>query len=100
LFIVPPGAFHPPPKVDSAIVRMVPLGEDRLRARSDQRFAEVVTAAFGQRRKTLRNTLRPWLAAEDFSALGIDSQLRAENLGVAEFVALADATLNTATSVE
>jgi 16S rRNA (adenine1518-N6/adenine1519-N6)-dimethyltransferase len=100
LFIVPPGAFHPPPKVDSAIVRMVPLGEDRLRARSDQRFAEVVTAAFGQRRKTLRNTLRPWLAAEDFSALGIDSQLRAENLGVAEFVALADATLKTAMSVE
>jgi 16S rRNA (adenine1518-N6/adenine1519-N6)-dimethyltransferase len=53
----------------------------------------VVTAAFGQRRKTLRNTLKTWLVAEDFTALGIDSQLRAENLGVAEFVALAERTL-------
>jgi 16S rRNA (adenine1518-N6/adenine1519-N6)-dimethyltransferase len=94
LFIVPPGAFHPPPKVDSAIVRMAPLGADRLVARDEKRFAEVVTAAFGQRRKTLRNTLRSWLNTDDFSALGIDSQLRAENLGVAEFVALADRTTN------
>ena len=96
LFIVPPGAFHPPPKVDSAIVRMVPLGADRLRAREDGRFAEVVTAAFGQRRKTLRNTLKPWLTQEDIAALGIDSQLRAENLGVAEFVQLANATFKRA----
>jgi 16S rRNA (adenine1518-N6/adenine1519-N6)-dimethyltransferase len=91
---VPPGAFHPPPKVDSAIVRMVPLGADRLVAQDEKRFAEVVTSAFGQRRKTLRNTLKVWLNTDDFAALGIDSQLRAENLGVAEFVALADRTTN------
>lgn len=96
LFIVPPGAFHPPPKVDSAIVRMVPLGEDRLRTRDDKRFAEVVMSAFGQRRKTLRNTLKPWLKTDDFATLGIDSQLRAENIGVAEFIALTNATLKPA----
>ena len=56
----------------------------------------MVTAAFGQRRKTLRNTLKLWLTAEDITALDIDSQLRAENLGVAEFVKLADATFKTA----
>ena len=66
---------------------------DRPRAKNDKRFAEVVTAAFGQRRKTLRNTLRLWLVPEDFAAIGIDSQLRAENLGVAEFIALTDRTL-------
>ena len=53
LFDVPPGAFTPPPKVDSAIVRMVPLPADRLRAVNDERFAAIVGAGFGQRRKTL-----------------------------------------------
>ena len=50
----PPGAFTPPPKVDSAVVRMVPLGPDRLRARDEALFARIVGAAFSQRRKTLR----------------------------------------------
>lgn len=91
LFLVPPGAFHPPPKVDSAIVRMVPLGEDRLRARDDARFAAVVQAAFGQRRKMLRNTLKSLVSVEAFEKTGIDNQRRAETLSVAEFVALSDA---------
>jgi 16S rRNA (adenine1518-N6/adenine1519-N6)-dimethyltransferase len=91
LFLVPPGAFHPPPKVDSAIVRMVPLPAERLRARDDVRFAAVVMAAFGQRRKMLRNTLKGLVADTVFEQTGIDGQRRAETLSVAEFVALTDA---------
>jgi 16S rRNA (adenine1518-N6/adenine1519-N6)-dimethyltransferase len=53
-------------------------------------FAKVVLAAFSQRRKTLRNTLKGLLADEGFSALNIDSQQRAENLSVADFVAIAN----------
>jgi len=90
LFDVPPDAFTPPPKVDSAIVRMLPLPADRLRARDDSRFAAMVTAGFGQRRKTLGNTLKPFLAAAQIEALGIDPKRRGETLSVAEFVLLAD----------
>ncbi|MBI3716386.1 MAG: 16S rRNA (adenine(1518)-N(6)/adenine(1519)-N(6))-dimethyltransferase RsmA [Betaproteobacteria bacterium] len=90
LFDVPPGAFTPPPKVDSAIVRMVPLPDTRLRGRDEALFARMVTAGFGQRRKTLANTLKLFLSAADIEAAGIDPKRRAETLSVAEFVTLAD----------
>ena len=93
LFDVPPGAFTPPPKVDSAIVRMVPLPEDRLRAKDDGRFAAVVTAGFGQRRKTLNNTMKTFLTTEQINALGIDPKRRAETLSLEEFIAVANASL-------
>lgn len=93
LFDVPPGAFTPPPKVDSAIVRMVPLPANRLRAKDDIRFAAMVTAAFGQRRKTLSNTLKPFLTAAQIHALGIDPKRRGETLSVADYIALADLSL-------
>ncbi len=92
LFDVPPGAFYPPPKVDSAIVRMVPLPADRPRAKSDKRLAEIVTAGFGQRRKTLSNTLKPFMPATAIDAQGIDPKRRAETLSLAEFMRLADAS--------
>ena len=92
LFDVPPGAFYPPPKVDSAIVRMVPLPADRPRAKSDKRLAEIVTAGFGQRRKTLSNTLKPFMPATAIEAQGIDPKRRAETLSLAEFMRLADAS--------
>jgi 16S rRNA (adenine1518-N6/adenine1519-N6)-dimethyltransferase len=88
---VPPGAFTPPPKVDSAVVRMVPLGEDRAKARDEAFFASVVGAAFSQRRKTLRNAVRALVPAEAFATAGIDPQRRGETLSVAEFIVLADA---------
>ena len=88
---VPPGAFSPPPKVDSAVVRMVPLGADRLRARDDALFARIVGGAFEQRRKMLRSALRSLVKFETFAAAGIDATRRGETLSVAEFVALADA---------
>jgi 16S rRNA (adenine1518-N6/adenine1519-N6)-dimethyltransferase len=91
-FKVPPGAFTPPPKVDSAVVRMAPLPAGRLRARDEARFADVVAAAFGQRRKTLRNATRALVPAEAFEKAGIDPGRRGETLSVEEFVQLSDAT--------
>jgi 16S rRNA (adenine1518-N6/adenine1519-N6)-dimethyltransferase len=90
LLDVPPQSFRPAPKVDSAIVRMIPLPAADIVVRNEKLFAEVVGAAFSQRRKTLRNTLRGHLAEADFAQLGIDPQLRAENLSVAEFARMAN----------
>lgn len=85
LLDVPPESFRPSPKVDSAIVRMIPLPASEVLVQNKKLFAQIVAAAFGQRRKTLRNTLKAYLTEEDFIRLGIDAQLRAENLGVVEF---------------
>jgi 16S rRNA (adenine1518-N6/adenine1519-N6)-dimethyltransferase len=90
-FRVPPGAFTPPPKVDSAIVRMAPLRGGRLLARDEAGFERIVAAAFSQRRKTLRNALRALVDEAAFARAGIDPSRRGETLSVAEFVALADA---------
>lgn len=90
LFTVPPDAFDPAPKVESAFVRCVPHSALPFSAHDEALFAQVVTAAFGQRRKTLRNTLKGLLDDEGFAALNIDSQLRAENLGIKDFVAIAN----------
>ena len=92
LLRVPPGAFTPPPKVDSAVVRMAPLGASRPLARDDARFAAVVAAAFSQRRKTLRNATRALVTDEAFARAGIDPGRRGETLSVKEFIALSDAS--------
>lgn len=87
MFDIGPGAFKPPPKVVSTVVRLTPhqtpldIGEPR-------HFAAVVAAAFSQRRKTLRNSLKPLLDTEDIVAAGIDPGLRAEVLSPAQFVEL------------
>jgi 16S rRNA (adenine1518-N6/adenine1519-N6)-dimethyltransferase len=93
LFDVPPDAFTPPPKVDSAIVRMVPLPPERPMARDDSRFAALVAAGFGQRRKTLGNTLKAFMPVDAILAQGIDPRRRGETLSVTDFIALADASL-------
>ncbi|PKO60244.1 MAG: 16S rRNA (adenine(1518)-N(6)/adenine(1519)-N(6))-dimethyltransferase [Betaproteobacteria bacterium HGW-Betaproteobacteria-19] len=90
MFDVPPGAFRPAPKVMSSIVRLVPLPAEELTARDEVLLGAIVTAAFGQRRKTLRNTLREFLDEAGFAALGLDPGLRGERLSVAEFVAIAN----------
>ncbi|AWH48376.1 16S rRNA (adenine(1518)-N(6)/adenine(1519)-N(6))-dimethyltransferase RsmA [Isoptericola jiangsuensis] len=92
LFVVPPGAFRPPPKVDSAVVRLVPRDPASVNINDHKRFADVVKAAFGQRRKTLRNALNNVVTAEQFAAAGVRPDARAEQLDVAEFIALANAT--------
>ncbi|TXI29121.1 MAG: 16S rRNA (adenine(1518)-N(6)/adenine(1519)-N(6))-dimethyltransferase RsmA [Nitrosomonas oligotropha] len=90
VFSVPPESFRPVPKVESAIVRMTPRDSSARIVKNEALFSQIVTAAFSQRRKTLRNTLQQHLTAADFSALGIDSGLRAENLSVEEFAAIAN----------
>ena len=92
LFVVPPGAFRPPPKVDSAVVRLIPRDPATINIKDHKRFADVVKAAFGQRRKTLRNALNNVVSAEQFVAAGVRPDARAEQLDVAEFIALANAT--------
>ncbi len=90
LFTVPPEAFAPAPKVESAFVRCVPHATLPFTANDEALFAQVVLAGFGQRRKTLRNTLKGMLDDDGFAALNISSQKRAENLSVADFVAIAN----------
>jgi 16S rRNA (adenine1518-N6/adenine1519-N6)-dimethyltransferase len=87
---VGPGAFRPAPKVASSVVRMVVLDAPPDWAASPL-YGAVVTAAFGQRRKTLRNALSRYLSAQQISALGIDPGLRAETLTPMQFGALAQA---------
>jgi len=88
---VPPGAFFPPPKVHSAVVRLVPGHHDHGVAQSPRMLALLVRQAFTQRRKTLRNALSGLLDSAGIAALGIDPQRRPETLSVAEFVRLSDA---------
>ncbi|MFC3657706.1 16S rRNA (adenine(1518)-N(6)/adenine(1519)-N(6))-dimethyltransferase RsmA [Xanthomonas hyacinthi] len=90
LFVVPPGAFRPPPKVDSAVVRLVPHAPQDIGIADRRRFADVVRAAFGQRRKTLRNALGGVCDAAQFEAAGVRPDARAEQLEVADFVRLAN----------
>jgi len=85
LFRVGPGAFKPPPKVDSAVVRLVPLAAPL--GCDEKVFEQVVREAFSARRKTLRNALS--LKAEDYVALGIDPRLRPENLSPLDYVRIA-----------
>jgi len=89
LFHVPPGAFRPPPKVDSAIVRLTPLPASALPGVDAGLLDRVVRAAFGQRRKTLGNALRDVASVGQIEAAGIDPRTRAEQLAPAAFVALA-----------
>ena len=88
MMIVPPSAFDPPPKVDSAIVRMLPIRQplpcDGLK------LEQVVTKAFSQRRKVLRNCVAGLFTENDLIDVGIDPQARAETLPLEQFVLLAN----------
>ncbi len=88
LFHVPPEAFDPPPKVESAVVRMIPKPASEIPALNEKLFGEIVAAAFGMRRKTLRNTLGNKLKQQELVELGINAQLRAENLALSDYEAI------------
>lgn len=88
---VPAEAFDPVPKVESAVIRMMPHGRGTAaRAADPKLFEQTVAFAFSQRRKTLRNTLGAVLTAGDFEALRIDPRARAQTLSVEDFVRIAD----------
>ncbi len=94
LFIVSPGSFYPPPKVDSAIVRLVPHQQ---RADCDaQTLSRIVKQAFSQRRKTLRNSLKNWISSDEISQLGLDPTARPETLPLDAFIKLANACQDSA----
>jgi 16S rRNA (adenine1518-N6/adenine1519-N6)-dimethyltransferase len=90
LFKVPPGAFRPPPKVDSAVVRLVPRPSEQIGIVDARRFAQVVRAAFGQRRKTLRNALQGVADSAQIEAAQLRPDARAEQIDVPGFVRLAN----------
>ena len=89
LFEVPPQAFRPPPKVDSAVVRLLPLPPEQLHDASPQHVYAVVKAAFGQRRKTLSNALKQLLDSDAIRRADVDPKARAETLAPADYVRLA-----------
>ena len=89
LFHLPPGAFRPPPRVDSTVARLVPLATPVVEPAAAAAYAQIVRLAFAGRRKTLRRTLAPLLTAEAIEACGVDPGLRPERLDVAAFAALA-----------
>ncbi len=92
---VPAGSFLPPPKIDSTVIKLVPLAQPRTAIDDEKHYSNVVHAAFGQRRKTLRNALQSlWQVAHVDAALAtttIDGMRRGETLDIPEFGALAKA---------
>jgi len=101
LFIVPPGAFNPAPKVDSAIVQLTPRKEmsgTQLVNASTDNLSDIARAAFSQRRKTLRNNLKKILTAEQIEQCDIDPSRRAETLSISEFVSLTNLYVQTVES--
>jgi 16S rRNA (adenine1518-N6/adenine1519-N6)-dimethyltransferase len=90
LIDVPPECFDPPPKVDSAVVRLIPKPPELLTAKNPERLASLVQAAFAQRRKMLRNNLKGILDDAGFAALGIAPTLRPEDLPVEDYVRIAN----------
>jgi len=90
LFEVPPESFDPIPQVMSAIVRLVPHRQPPVAVNDVTKLNRVVTQAFSQRRKTLRNSLKKLIAEEDIVALGIDPTLRAESISFTEFARLSN----------
>ena len=90
LFTIGPGAFTPPPKVDSAFVRLVPFIRPPVNIADEAVFATLVRQAFAQRRKTLRNSLRDLLDADEIRLAGVDPAARAETLDLEAFAALAN----------
>ena len=89
LFEVPPEAFYPPPKVQSAVVRLMPHVKNPWPDCDPAKLSRVVTQAFAQRRKTLRNNFKNTFDDSVLLALGIDPSTRAETLSIADFVTLA-----------
>lgn len=89
LFDIGPGAFRPPPRVTSTFVRLTPHKTAPFAITNASRFAAIVAAAFSQRRKTLRNSLRPLLTADQIMSAGVDPTVRAEVVTPAQFAALA-----------
>jgi 16S rRNA (adenine1518-N6/adenine1519-N6)-dimethyltransferase len=100
LFEVPPESFDPAPKVDSAIVRLVPYAQLPFVANNMKTFQTLVNVAFQQRRKTLRNSLKSLLDAAQLESLPVDLNLRPENISVGDYVRISNLLGNLAPAVQ
>ncbi len=89
LFNVPPEAFDPQPKVDSAMVRLIPYSTSPFDNVPVEQLEQIVASAFAMRRKTLTNNLKGIISVAELSDLGIDGGRRPEQISVAEYVQLA-----------
>ena len=90
LFHVPPSSFSPPPKVDSAVIHLVPHKQLDSTLKDKTILDQIVKTAFSQRRKTIRNSLSNLVSAEQFEKTGINPKLRAENLSLKDFITLSN----------
>ncbi|MBK7648110.1 MAG: 16S rRNA (adenine(1518)-N(6)/adenine(1519)-N(6))-dimethyltransferase RsmA [Betaproteobacteria bacterium] len=90
LIDVPPESFDPPPKVQSAVVRLIPKPVSELTAKNQEKLSQVVLTAFSQRRKMLRNTMKALLSDAGFAELGIAPTLRPEDVSVEDYVRIAN----------
>lgn len=90
LIEVPPESFDPAPKVDSAVVRMIPVKHRIGKAEDFEHFAKLVKLAFHQRRKTIRNNLKELAGDDDLQAVGINPQDRAEHIAAKKYVELSN----------
>lgn len=97
---VPPEAFTPPPKVDSAVVRLIPHATPPVAVKDLAMLEKVTALAFNQRRKTIRNSLKTVISAEQLSELGIEPTQRAENLSLATFALIAEHAVIDETTVD
>ena len=95
LFDVPPEAFNPQPKVDSAIVRLTPHTTSPYPVVDFSDLERLVACAFSMRRKTLANNLKPVMSAAALTALGIDPVMRPEQISVADYVTIVESTADT-----
>jgi len=94
LFNVGPGAFHPAPKVDSAVARLTPHTTKPTHVNDEKIFSKVVNQAFSQRRKTLRNCLKTLLSTEQIESCNIDPTARPETLSLSDFAKLSNITVD------
>ena len=92
LLSVPPGAFNPPPAVDSAIVRLIPKTDEQIPEHDVEKLSRVVSLSFSQRRKTLRNNLKNTINTEQIESCGISPSARAETLEINDFILLSRLT--------
>jgi len=88
LFLVPPESFEPIPKVDSAIVRLIPHTDKPVKVNDEKEFSKLIRISFSQRRKTLRNVLKETCTAKQIELAGIDPSARAQSLTLQQFADL------------
>eukprot|EP00487_Bulimina_marginata_P006590 TRINITY_DN26315_c0_g1_i1.p1 TRINITY_DN26315_c0_g1~~TRINITY_DN26315_c0_g1_i1.p1 ORF type:complete len:175 (+),score=20.46 TRINITY_DN26315_c0_g1_i1:206-730(+) len=96
---VPPECFKPAPKVDSAVIRLIPKKPEQLRAKSTKLLNTVCLEAFNQRRKTIRNSLSNLLTADEMASIGLDIKLRAENLSLEQYIDIANWYMTTSSNL-